>query len=714
MHPILLAGAALVGLPVLLHLLLKPEPKRLPFPALRFLLQTRTTSQRKLRLRQVLLLALRCLLVALFALTLFQPRLSGSGLAGLADEQPVAAVFVLDTSPSMGYAVGGLDRLADARQRALELLDELPAGSRVAVIDPTDPAADWEPTPGDARRRIEGFTEPSGVGPPLTAALTAAYQLLRTADDGEPLPKLVAVFTDRATASWAPDRAADLTALAGQVPGGVGHLVVDVGTDAPANVSLLELAANPAGGPAGQPVAITATVRAVGGDVDAEVALSVDDGPPQRQPVRLAAGQPAAVRFTLTDLPVGLHRGRVTVRDDALPADNVRHVTFKVGSARTILTVADSPEAAELWQLAHEAKGEFGVQVVAPGNAADFGRAEFVTLLGLADPGRPLPDGKTLWDRLKPYLDGGGKLLVIPGGDEARPAGYDHPALPGKLLRIVDVARDNPLSPGAAWRIDDAAERQPLLTGFREWRLAGVDFLKAPRRTRKFWETEAPAESVVVRYDEPEGRPAVLEKALPGGGRVVLLTSRLDTAAGEWNDYWEVAGSSFPTVWPHRLAVHLAGSAADAGFTFPTGTAATVALPRGGFPKGTRLALEGPGIGGADAAQPLADGQAEWRLPPALATVAGSFRVRGPGGFEDGFSLNPPAAEFDLTKVPVEAVEAATGPGSVVPVGRAARLADVLESKLSGEVSLFPWLLVAVLVLFAAEGVFANRFYGRS
>jgi hypothetical protein len=59
-------------------------------------------------------------------------------------------------------------------------------------------------------------------------------------------------------------------------------------------------------------------------------------------------------------------------------------------------------------------------------------------------------------------------------------------------------------------------------------------------------------------------------------------------------------------------------------------------------------------------------------------------------------------------------VEAVTGPGSVAAVGRAARLADVLEGKLSGEVGLFPWLLVAVLLLFAAEGVFANRFYGRS
>src|SRR5947209_17604217 len=41
------------------------------------------------------------------------------------------------------------------------------------------------------------------------------------------------------------------------------------------------------------------TVKAVGSDVDAEAAVSVDDGPPQPQLVKLIAGQPVAVRFTL-------------------------------------------------------------------------------------------------------------------------------------------------------------------------------------------------------------------------------------------------------------------------------------------------------------------------------------------------------------------------------------------------------------------------------
>ena len=38
-HPLLLGGLLLVGIPVLIHLIMQQKPKRLRFPALRFLQQ---------------------------------------------------------------------------------------------------------------------------------------------------------------------------------------------------------------------------------------------------------------------------------------------------------------------------------------------------------------------------------------------------------------------------------------------------------------------------------------------------------------------------------------------------------------------------------------------------------------------------------------------------------------------------------------------------
>src|SRR5438093_12106914 len=120
-HPFLLGGLLLVGIPVLIHLIMQQKPKRLPFPAFRFLLQRHRTNQRRLRLRHLLLLALRILLIAAICLAIARPKLFDIGLDG-----PVTAVLIFDTSPSMEYKTSdGKTRLDEAKKRGLEFLDQL-------------------------------------------------------------------------------------------------------------------------------------------------------------------------------------------------------------------------------------------------------------------------------------------------------------------------------------------------------------------------------------------------------------------------------------------------------------------------------------------------------------------------------------------------------------------------------------------------------------
>src|SRR5947208_16925685 len=112
-HPLLLGGLALAGLPVVLHLIMRQRPKHLIFPAIRFLQLRQRTNQRKLRLRHILLLAIRMLLIALMCLALARPKLFSDRFGFLGDEQAAIVVVVIDTSPSMDYTAGGNTRLAD-------------------------------------------------------------------------------------------------------------------------------------------------------------------------------------------------------------------------------------------------------------------------------------------------------------------------------------------------------------------------------------------------------------------------------------------------------------------------------------------------------------------------------------------------------------------------------------------------------------------------
>ncbi|MBX9628586.1 MAG: BatA domain-containing protein [Gemmataceae bacterium] len=778
MHPILLVGVALVGLPILLHLIMKQEPKRLPFPAFRFLRQRLKTNQRKLRLRHFLLLALRMLLIALFALTLYQPTVLSDGLINLSGSQPLAVVVVVDTSPSMGYADGRESRLEDAARRALELVNDLADGSRVAVVETGDPGGDWLPSVSDARSRLEGLIKRAQTGAvggtqPVTAGLAAAYQLLKTVDaesDGaEPLPRLVAVFTDRAAASWDPARVEDLKKLRDAVPDPKPtHVVVDVGADRPVNVALT--GAEMADGrsqvvPANQPAGVSVTVAATGLAAPATVRAYLDDArEPQTKDVAVPDGQSRAVAFEFRDLKPGLHQVRFELETkDALPADNTRYFTFRTAEPRRVLTIADRPDEAAFWKLALDAKGEFAAEVVTPDRVAVANGRPVVTLPDPADGAKSKTDDLSafeavvlfevgrpggLWDALRAYVEGGGKLVVVPPPPgRAALDEYNGEAavalMPGALKRVVTAADEFPRpkapkgkdrSGGVVWSVfvedDDRAAQHPLLAPIREAKRAGnVDFVVNPRRVTRYWEVEPRADGqVVARYDDADDpanrRPAVLERSVIDAkdktprGRVLLLTTRLhvpSTADPEWNEYWYTSpANSWVVQFPEMLMRAAAGSTADANFNYLTGQTVAVPLTRLLAGKRENLALDGPGVTLDEAVIRPAERQTELRLGPPRTNTPGNFTLSGPAAdWKEGFSLDLPADESNLSKVPAEGIEDLTGAGSVVPVGKDVKLADVLTGteQFKTPVDLFPWLLIGVLMLLVGEAFLANRFY---
>ena len=143
--PMLLGGAALVAIPLALHLIMRRKPVPHQFPALRFLRERAVANRRRLRLSHLLLLLLRMAALALVALALARPVIRGAGW--LADgEAPVAAAFVFDTAPRMLLREANRTRLQQAVAMAKVLFGKLPAGSKVAVFDTGFPALNASPT----------------------------------------------------------------------------------------------------------------------------------------------------------------------------------------------------------------------------------------------------------------------------------------------------------------------------------------------------------------------------------------------------------------------------------------------------------------------------------------------------------------------------------------------------------------------------------------
>lgn len=208
--PAILGGLLLAGIPVLLHLILRQKPKTIPFPAFRFLVQKHRTNQRKLQLRHLLLLLLRMALLIALTLALARPRLFHEGL-GLGSEKPAATLLVFDTTPSMEWASSeGMSRLEEAKKRAIELVDALPAGSRFCIVDVGDGPSlrgEWLLAGNLAKQRIRDLkVRPGGssISTALPQALRIFAEAARGTDDERlrQMPRILVLFSDRTRGSW--------------------------------------------------------------------------------------------------------------------------------------------------------------------------------------------------------------------------------------------------------------------------------------------------------------------------------------------------------------------------------------------------------------------------------------------------------------------------------------------------------------------------------
>ena len=127
LNPLLLLGALGIGLPILAHMLNRFEVKHTDWAAMQFLNRSVRVRSRQLKLRDILLLLLRCLalLLIVFAITRPATKQSDGLLAGLG-EKHAAVIIALDASFSMQHSDGTRTRF----EAALDKVDAIKEGIR--------------------------------------------------------------------------------------------------------------------------------------------------------------------------------------------------------------------------------------------------------------------------------------------------------------------------------------------------------------------------------------------------------------------------------------------------------------------------------------------------------------------------------------------------------------------------------------------------------
>lgn len=710
LHLAFLGGALAIVVPIALHLLMRQQPKHLEFPALRFIKLRQSANRRQMRLRHWLLLALRCAVIALLALALARPSILASGMLG-DQEAPLAAALVFDTSPRLQYRQNNKTRLEVATDTAKWLLPQLPRESDVAVVDTQRTSAAFAVDPGAARQRVERL-ETGAATQPLALALENAVKLVR---ESEKPRKEVYVFTDLARAAWSSDAMRDVSRQLRELQD-VGIYIIDVGATDPNNLGLGALRLSGEVLPKNAPLGLDVELVHAGGATDRGIELYLLDRDTGSAALRdqkqlsLAPGESQHVSFTLLGLSDGLHQGYIKFNgEDALPADDAHWFTVSTRPAWRVLIAAPRD--------AHRRPDEYALfldQALAPHAMRIKGEAEFACdVIGtdelakkpldayaavcLVDPAA-LP--ASVWQRLHSFVSTGGGLGVFLGRNASPVDAFNEPTaqslLPGKLSRQwraadgVFFAPPNYEHPALArLRLGENTVPWELAPVFRHWQLTDV------------------SKDLAVIVPMTNGQPALLERPV-GKGRVMMLTTPVSDTAN--SDAWNLLPTS-ESAWAYQLLVQGAMAYLVGGdhqrLNYTAGESAVVHV--GADERAPVYALTTPR---SDQIRlPLDDKQNA--LVVAATEAPGNYRLQAGGGdkkVELGFSVNLPRDISQLERTTPEELKTVFGDAPF----RLARSRDEIDRSVSAArvgQELFPYLIVLLVVVLAAEQVLANRFY---
>ena len=700
--PMLLGGAALMAVPIVLHLIMRRKPVPHEFPALRFLRDRAVANRRRLRVSHVFLLLLRMAALALLALALARPVLRGAGW--LADgEGPVAAALVIDTAPRMALREANETRLERAAKLARVLLDKLPQGSKVAVLDTAGTTAAFSPSTAAAGVRIDRLAAAAQAAS-IPAVIAEARRLLA---GSELARKELYVFTDCSHGAW--DNAAPQPEpAAGEPP----VLFIDVSAARPRNFSIEALDLSGERISAGTSLAVTASAARAGPDASRAVAVEVlgRDGKYVRRavkPVEWKAAGPVQVDFEVAGLEPGTRQGRVVIEgSDDLEADNVRSFTVEVGAAAKVIVAAPRPAARTAALL---------VQAIAPTSLAKAGKARFepevidVESLGtvswdavqgivLLDP-PPLPP--QTWEALERWVAGGRGLVIWLGPRAGNAERFNTDAsrrvLGGDLVRVWRSSEGNYLAP--------AALDHPIMAAYRRVGDA-VPWQDFPvSRHWEFKPAEAAADAAATVAVYRNGLPAVLDHTL-GGGNVVVVTTPVSLSASD-PDAWNTLATGFEP-WPfvilaNETLLHAVDTSDDRNVL--AGAPAVLHIDRRDMPAAIVSTPAGDDF-------PAAVDQKRGTITVTTTQVPGNYTVRAGGdigGITKGFSVNLPPPATDFSRLSDDALAAVLGPGHRLAKSAEEIVRDVNRERVGSE--LYPWVIVLVALAMAADWIVANRFY---
>src|SRR5438093_7133450 len=314
LNPYLLFGSLALAVPVLIHLVRREKSEIIPFSSLMFLLKVPKRSIRQQKIKNLLLMALRLLILALLVGAFARPYMTQPANPVANANSNRGVVLLLDTSYSMRYG-NNFDKLKSEAQRRI---DSLRAGDRMALIAFNENASLVSRPTSDknALKAALDTVEPSFEATRFYEAFALADRVLgEFAGDQRQL----VIISDFQRNGW--NRSSRESVIATDVKTETVNLAVKDWT----NVGIDSVSVDQTSFTRTYSGRLIARVHNYSKDRPVEVPLSVtlNDKEVGRKPVTVSANSTALAEFTGFDLPLGFSKGRVRIdAQDPLKVDN--------------------------------------------------------------------------------------------------------------------------------------------------------------------------------------------------------------------------------------------------------------------------------------------------------------------------------------------------------------------------------------------------------
>jgi len=555
LNPIMLFGLAAVSVPIIIHLLNRRRFQKVVWAAMRFLKLSVEQNQRRMRIEDLILLVLRCLLLALLALALARPALM-SDSKDVFGQSKVTAVIILDNSFSMGVSDGTRTRFDKGREAALQAADSMPAGSATAVFLASDIVNGVVPEPTfdfNLARKVIREAPLSDHGTDLLPAIQKAVDTLK---ERLALRKEIYLVTDGQAVGWRqmPDIQMTLEKAKSEIKSHV--ILVNEHEERNLGVSDLHLASGLS--PAKQPLRFEVKVTNFGKEEvrDTRVSLTIDGEPPSDEftIASIAPGSTKSVSLFAKLRTEGYHSVTARIPEDRLAADDKRTIVVRAIKEVRVLLVdgepGSEPREGETYFLKNaltpvppEALPDYFVKTttltVPELSQAQLDSYDAVVLANVPD------CSEAVLKSIEQYLRRGGGLMIFPGGRVNVPFYNEQmlnrfqflPASLGQAHGQADQedkyfslqSKDYHHSVVSIWN-DAGSGTLGSAHFFRAFDLKPAPATKPGRSKPDHKQQEAGDPQVIVTF--ADGTPAVMERTW-GLGRVVLFSSTADTA---WND----------------------------------------------------------------------------------------------------------------------------------------------------------------------------------